>query len=334
MASNQPIATVVAVIGYAYARNAEGELRVLKPGDALYEGEVVITRDGGKVELATSDGQLLDVQPNETVAITADLSDTTRPTPQEAAVGDATIDQVIQAINQGGDIDDALEAPAAGLAGGAGGEGNSFVRLLRITEGVDPLSFEFGSAQIEPPFVFDGGSADEAAAATTSDVVPPAPTVSIPDTDGALNTTDSTIAESAGPTNASFTLTAPAGLSAITLDGTTVTVAELNALGTTPVSINTGEGTLVLTGYDATTGTVSYSYDPNVQDHSTGPVVDAISVSVVDTLGRTVSDSIDIQITDSVPVAVGDTNVIAEDGVNTVSGSVLTNDTVGADTNA
>ncbi|MFV0662064.1 retention module-containing protein [Denitromonas sp.] len=161
MAINQPVATVVAVTGEAYARNAEGVLRALKAGDALYEGEVLITRNGGRVELATSDGQLLEVQPNESVAITAELSDATRPTPQEAAVGDATIDRVVQALEQGGDIDDALEAPAAGLAGGAGGEGNSFVRLLRITEGVDPLSFEFGTAQPAVPFDFDGGAGDD-----------------------------------------------------------------------------------------------------------------------------------------------------------------------------
>ncbi|MCZ4305054.1 retention module-containing protein, partial [Zoogloeaceae bacterium G21618-S1] len=337
MAINQPVATVVAVIGEAYARNADGAMRVLKAGDALFEGEVVITRNGGRVELATSDGQLLEVQPNETIAITAELSDTTRPTPQESAVGDATIDRVIQAINDGGDIDEAVDAPAAGLNGGAGGEGNSFVRLLRITEGVDPLDFEFGAARTAPEFVFDGGTGDETAdtADITDVVTPPAPTVSIPDTDGALNTTDSTIAESAGATGGNFTLSAPAGLSSITVGGTPVTLADLNALGTTPVSINTGEGTLVLTSYNPGTGVVSYTYDPNVQDHSAGSVVDAIPVSVVDALGRTVSDVIDIQITDSVPVAVNDTNSIFEDASpNTVSGSVLTNDTVGADANA
>ncbi|MBT0964313.1 VCBS domain-containing protein, partial [Denitromonas iodatirespirans] len=51
-------------------------------------------------------------------------------------------------------------------------------------------------------------------------------------------------------------------------------------------------------------------------------------------LGIAATGSLDIQITDSVPVAINDTNVIAEDAASTVSGSVLTNDTVGADTNA
>ncbi|WP_227817856.1 retention module-containing protein, partial [Nitrogeniibacter aestuarii] len=147
MASNQPIATVVAVTGEAYARNPEGELRALKPGDVLREGDVVITRNGGQVELATTDGQLLDIQPNETVAMTVELSETTRPAPEEAVLGDATIDQVIQALEGDGDIDALLEAPAAGLGGAGGGEGNSFVRLLRITEDTDPLAFDFGGTR-------------------------------------------------------------------------------------------------------------------------------------------------------------------------------------------
>ncbi|MCB1964375.1 MAG: retention module-containing protein, partial [Rhodocyclaceae bacterium] len=150
MATTQPIATVVAVTGQAFARNANGEMRPLKAGDVLREGEVVITRDGSHVELATSDGQRLEVQPNETVAMTVELSETTRPTPEEAVLGDATVERVIQALEGTGDIDDALEAPAAGVAGGSGGDGNSFVRLLRITEDLDPLAFEFATARSEP----------------------------------------------------------------------------------------------------------------------------------------------------------------------------------------
>ena len=37
-------------------------------------------------------------------------------------------------------------------------------------------------------------------------------------------------------------VSAPHGLLNVTVDGTVVTLAQLNALGTTPVSIDTGEG--------------------------------------------------------------------------------------------
>ena len=48
------------------------------------------------------------------------------------------------------------------------------------------------------------------------------------------------------------------------MGGTTLSVSQLTALSTTPVTITTTKGELVLTGYDSATGTVSYSYDPNV----------------------------------------------------------------------
>ena len=50
--ANAAIATVVSVVGKAYARNADGELRELRNGDVLVEGETVVNPDGGRVELS------------------------------------------------------------------------------------------------------------------------------------------------------------------------------------------------------------------------------------------------------------------------------------------
>ena len=50
---NAAIATVASATGKAYARNADGELRELRTGDVLKEGETVVTPDGGRVELVT-----------------------------------------------------------------------------------------------------------------------------------------------------------------------------------------------------------------------------------------------------------------------------------------
>ncbi|NMG00447.1 retention module-containing protein [Aromatoleum toluolicum] len=138
----QAIAVVVAVTGRAFARDVKGNLRPLKAGDTLQEGEVVITMSGGHVELAMADGAPMEIAADQTVTLTAEVSATTRPGREDAQVSQDTVDRVIQALEQGGNLDD-IEAPAAGLAGGGGGEGNSFVRLLRITEGVNPLEFRF-----------------------------------------------------------------------------------------------------------------------------------------------------------------------------------------------
>ncbi|PPC97341.1 MAG: hypothetical protein CTY32_01795 [Methylotenera sp.] len=161
-----------------------------------------------------------------------------------------------------------------------------------------------------------------------------APSVSIPDTNG-LAAGDSTLPETAGATAGSFSVSTPAGLASISVGGTTVTEAQLGNLGSSPVSINTGEGTLILTGYNAGTGVVSYTYDPNVQSVN-GNVTDSIAISVTDDLGATSPiNNLDIVITDSSPVAVNDSASITEDAApNTVSGTVLSNDTVGADSNA
>ncbi|MEZ5613420.1 MAG: retention module-containing protein, partial [Rhodocyclaceae bacterium] len=154
MADVLPIATVVAVVGKAFARDTDGNLRSLKPGDVLREGDTVITAAGDRVELALENGEPLFVQPNQTVQMTAELSDLTKPDASESAVASAEVDRVIQTLEQGGDLNAELDAPAAGLAGGTGGDGNSFVRLLRIVESTEPLAFEFGTARgdIELPF--------------------------------------------------------------------------------------------------------------------------------------------------------------------------------------
>ncbi|NMG67743.1 retention module-containing protein [Azoarcus indigens] len=184
MATAQPVATVVAVTGTAYARDAEGRMRLLRAGDAINEGETVVTSSGGRVELAFEDGSVLPVEQNQSIAVTAELSETSRPQALDAQLGDASIAQVIQALNDGGNLDDALEAPAAGLAGGGGGEGNNFVRLLRITEGVDPLAFDF--APTEPDRIDErlpgAPEADDGTPATTTTTPPstvPAVTVDL-----------------------------------------------------------------------------------------------------------------------------------------------------------
>ena len=53
MALDTPIATVVAVTGRAYVRDAEGQVRPLVAGEVLHEGDVVLTEAGARVELAT-----------------------------------------------------------------------------------------------------------------------------------------------------------------------------------------------------------------------------------------------------------------------------------------
>ena len=120
-------------------------------------------------------------------------------------------------------------------------------------------------------------------------------------------------------------------VTAITVAGKDVT----SATAAHPVMIHTVRGTLIVTGYDAASGKVTYRYveGGKAADHSTGDnsVKDSFVVMVRDAAGNTAMDSLDISITDTAPVAVHDTNSIKDTGMS-VSGDVLSNDVLGADT--
>ncbi|PLW86025.1 hypothetical protein C0029_06110 [Halioglobus japonicus] len=129
------IAVVAGLTGKAYVRNAEGELRELSIGDALFEGETVVTPDGVMVELTLTDGSLMVVDAPE-MMLSPDLVAETAPGPDESAVQDETIEAVLAALESGEDLGEVLEATAAGPSSlsGPSGEGHSFIRLGRIAE--------------------------------------------------------------------------------------------------------------------------------------------------------------------------------------------------------
>ncbi len=153
----QAVASVIAVEGQAFARNPAGELRPLKAGDVLLEGDTVVTSPGGRVQLALADGERLNLLPNESFTFTAETSPHSRPAPDEAALAADDAERIIQALERGEDIDAQLEETAAGLEGGGNNQGNDFVRLLRIVEGVSPLAFEFGTGLAPVEFPIPGG---------------------------------------------------------------------------------------------------------------------------------------------------------------------------------
>jgi VCBS repeat-containing protein len=140
------IATVVAVTGKAFAIGMDGKIRAIRAGDLIEEDEIVQTAAGGHVELKMLDGQTMSVAPEHALKLDESVAETDqRPTAQDSTLVPATANTVIQALERGGDLNADLDPTAAG-AGGAGGPpgGNGgFVRLLRVSEGVDPLAFEF-----------------------------------------------------------------------------------------------------------------------------------------------------------------------------------------------
>ena len=106
-----------------------------------------------------------------------------------------------------------------------------------------------------------------------------------------------------------FIVTAPDGLDHITVDGTNVTLAQLEGatLGV-PVNVIVTNGTMSITDYDSSTGVVSYIYTLTSPDTTTPSaddgvttLIESIVITAVDDDGSNGNDDMDIGIVDDVP---------------------------------
>ncbi|MDT8896589.1 retention module-containing protein, partial [Halomonas sp. I1] len=167
------IATVVSITGQAWARDSQGNLRELHEGDALREGETLVTADNATVELDFGDAfGPTTIGGGETVAMTPDLDAGQPVSVDEASAQDEDLEALLTAIEQGNeDLLEGLEDPAAGNGGAQGGGGHDFVRLARISEQVDPLSFDFGSVQPGSDDTLEGAALADTAGDVESDNV-------------------------------------------------------------------------------------------------------------------------------------------------------------------
>jgi len=134
--------------------------------------------------------------------------------------------------------------------------------------------------------------------------------------------------------NSSFTLKALDGLDSITVGGTGISAQALTDSATTPITITTTMGSLVINSYGISTdGTITVNYTYTLaanQDHSTSEVNDAISIEVTDIDGDSTSDVLNINIVNDTPTAVSDSNTLSGENIS-VAGNVFINDTIGAD---
>jgi hypothetical protein len=123
---------VVLMTGPAKLVKANGEVVDLKIGDTVEEGDKVETPTGVAVDLDMGDGSVVQVGPNQLVTMSPELSKLAVPDQLDASVDGATIRTVIQAIEDGSDINKVLDSTAAGNVGNITVNGFDFVELLRI----------------------------------------------------------------------------------------------------------------------------------------------------------------------------------------------------------
>ena len=155
--SAQARGIVVILQGKAWVVDTNGNRKALAVGDEVQEGQLVVTDEGTRLELALPNGQPLMIAAGRELLIDASLLGTANTDKVEASLVDLNSGsaEVARIIASGGDLSTQLEATAAGLGGGEGGNSHSFVRLMRIQEEVSPLSIDrAGGSTDEQPVAF------------------------------------------------------------------------------------------------------------------------------------------------------------------------------------
>jgi len=118
MAQMAQLARVAHVTGKVFVSDGNGGWRLLQVGDSVPQGALVHTSSNGHVELSMGDGQTLGIAAEQTVrldgsVLAGDVAQTggvadAMPTAQEAALQSGSVQAVIEALQRGGDLADAL----------------------------------------------------------------------------------------------------------------------------------------------------------------------------------------------------------------------------------
>lgn len=321
------LAIVVSVKGAVWVVGVNGQVRAARVGEPLLRGETVMTGPNGQVELGGAGGQTLEVPASQTVRLDAQLVEGLRPQAIDAALGAGALATIEQIIARGGTLDD-IEATAAGAGGGGGADGgHTFVRLLRIVETLDPLSFAFGTER--PDIPLDRLFGDDLGALGG---VSPEPVNGFPE----LEVVAGTVYEAALPGGSDpsgepvtavgvFTINSPDGVGSLVINGTHVTNG-----GTVAGQHGVLTVTLVNGVYQWTYTLDAAAAHPDGGDANSLP--DTFSVVLTDGNGDSVAAVLPITIVDDLPAARDDgPKTVTEDDTLSVSGNVLDNDSYGAD---
>jgi VCBS repeat-containing protein len=353
------IGTVTKIIGQVFAQSADGIKRALVEGDRLYAGDQLITGAEGAVAVHLQNGQELTLGRGSSMTMTGELlagqaahvNAAEAVTPSDAQLTD--VEQIQKAIAAGDDPSKTAEATAAGpnAPGGAPGEaggGHSFVLLTEVGGRVDPIigfpTAGFGGIPEFPEerhnAVIDNGD-DTPAVVVPPPVNNPVTLTGLNVAGGELNLNEANLPDGSAANpgaltqSGSFTVSAPDGLTSLSIGGINVIVGGV-PIGF-PQSITSQLGnTLTITGYNPATGVVSYSYTLNGNEsHAAGDGANNLSeqftVIAGDSNGDTATGTLDVNITDDVPKAFDDNNGTASETQLTLTGNVLTNDVQGAD---
>ncbi|MBN1279880.1 MAG: hypothetical protein JW989_08980, partial [Chlorobiaceae bacterium] len=69
---NLPVASVAAVNGIVYVQQENGSMRLLKPGDKVYEGDVIVAESGSNAVLKAENGSVKTIEGGQSIHLSAD----------------------------------------------------------------------------------------------------------------------------------------------------------------------------------------------------------------------------------------------------------------------
>jgi hypothetical protein len=166
-------------------------------------------------------------------------------------------------------------------------------------------------------YTLKDGDGDTSTAVLTVHIDNACVTITLPDSPADTTVHESGLAERNGEpagtdaaansetTSGTITINAPDTIKTLEIGGTSLTLAELNDLGTTPVTVHDGtRGDLVLNHFDAASGKLDYTYNLLDNDLVSGDSTTAsFDIKVKDLDGSEGDATLAIKIVDDAPVA-------------------------------
>ena len=157
------------------------------------------------------------------------------------------------------------------------------------------------------------------------------PVIFIPDSSNTVGAVDLILTEGSGTQVQSyFTVQADAGIKKQTILDIEITDSE----NTTPLTIGTSKGMLVIYSYDMAKGKISFTYTEGMRAHNHNAnddnIFDQFMISLTDNEGKVTNKPLTVWIADTEPNANNDVANMTSDQ-SAISGNVIANDFAGAD---
>lgn len=109
---------IQAITGLVTARTAEGDVRELQLGDFVYENEIIETSTGASASILQEDGNVIALRSNDQIYLDESVNGSIAPSDAVVQEVAALQEAIVQALENGDDIDALMEEPAAGVLNG------------------------------------------------------------------------------------------------------------------------------------------------------------------------------------------------------------------------